>query len=70
MIFAAKSRFRVAKRRSQCWAVNVKGKLALMRAALPTFRANPDGGVFLITSSIAVSAGLWLEEGGVDLVDF
>ncbi|KAL1623696.1 hypothetical protein SLS56_008145 [Neofusicoccum ribis] len=41
-----------------CWAVNVKGKLALMRAALPTFRANPDGGVFLITSSIAgVSQG-------------
>ncbi|GME34624.1 Short-chain dehydrogenase/reductase SDR, partial [Neofusicoccum parvum] len=37
----------------KCWAVNVKGKLALMRAALPTFRANPDGGVFLITSSIA-----------------
>ncbi|GME33020.1 Short-chain dehydrogenase/reductase SDR [Neofusicoccum parvum] len=42
----------------KCWAVNVKGKLALMRAALPTFRANPDGGVFLITSSIAgVSQG-------------
>ncbi|KAF2142532.1 uncharacterized protein K452DRAFT_20218 [Aplosporella prunicola CBS 121167] len=37
----------------KCWAVNVKGKLALLRAALPTFRANPEGGVFLITSSVA-----------------
>ncbi|EKG21828.1 Short-chain dehydrogenase/reductase SDR [Macrophomina phaseolina MS6] len=42
----------------KCWAVNVKGKLALMRAAGPIFRANPEGGVFLITSSIAgVSQG-------------
>ncbi|KAK8167981.1 short chain dehydrogenase/reductase [Phyllosticta citrichinensis] len=37
----------------KCWAVNVKGKLALLRAALPTFNANPDGGVFLITGSVA-----------------
>lgn len=37
----------------KCWAVNVKGKLALMRAVAPTFRANPEGGVFLITSSVA-----------------
>lgn len=26
----------------------------LMRAAAPTFNANPDGGVYLITSSVAV----------------
>ncbi|KAK7720192.1 hypothetical protein SLS57_005599 [Botryosphaeria dothidea] len=38
----------------KCWAVNVKGKLALMRAVAPTFRANPEGGVFLITSSVAL----------------
>ncbi|KAK0653435.1 Granaticin polyketide synthase putative ketoacyl reductase 2 [Lasiodiplodia hormozganensis] len=42
----------------KCFAVNVKSKLALMRAAGPIFRENPDGGVFLITSSIAgVSQG-------------
>ncbi|KAK8218617.1 short chain dehydrogenase/reductase family protein [Phyllosticta capitalensis] len=37
----------------KCWAVNVKGKLALLRAALPTFNANKDGGAFIITSSVA-----------------
>ncbi|KAJ9642512.1 hypothetical protein H2201_007909 [Coniosporium apollinis] len=37
----------------KCWAVNVKGQLALLRAALPTFNANTDGGVFIITSSVA-----------------
>ena len=37
----------------QCWAVNCKGNLHLLRKALPTFNTNPDGGVFLITSSIA-----------------
>ncbi|KAI9796557.1 MAG: hypothetical protein M1833_006121 [Piccolia ochrophora] len=37
----------------KCWAVNVKGQMFLLRAALPHFNANPDGGVFLITSSIA-----------------
>ncbi|MCJ1415779.1 hypothetical protein MMC32_002112 [Xylographa parallela] len=36
-----------------CWAVNVKGNMHLLRAALPIFNANPDGGVFLMTSSIA-----------------
>ncbi|KAI9678118.1 MAG: hypothetical protein M1817_006062 [Caeruleum heppii] len=36
-----------------CWAVNVKGQMFLFREALQTFKANPDGGVFLITSSIA-----------------
>ncbi|KAI4190476.1 MAG: hypothetical protein L6R41_000781 [Letrouitia leprolyta] len=37
----------------QCWAVNCKGNMHLLRKALPTFNANPDGGVFLMTSSIA-----------------
>jgi NAD(P)-dependent dehydrogenase (short-subunit alcohol dehydrogenase family) len=39
----------------QCWAVNVKGHLHTFREALPTFNANPDGGVFIVTASIAVS---------------
>ncbi|KAL4921557.1 hypothetical protein BDW62DRAFT_197699 [Aspergillus aurantiobrunneus] len=37
----------------KCWSSNVKGHLWLFKAALPTFRANPDGGVFLLTSSAA-----------------
>ncbi|KAF2085897.1 NAD(P)-binding protein [Saccharata proteae CBS 121410] len=37
----------------KCWAVNVKGKLALLREAVPFFNANKEGGVFLITSSVA-----------------
>ncbi|KAL2000975.1 hypothetical protein VTN02DRAFT_2376 [Thermoascus thermophilus] len=37
----------------KCWATNVKGNLHLFREALPTFNANPDGGVFIITSSTA-----------------
>jgi len=37
----------------KCWAVNVKGNMHLLREALPTFNANTDGGVFLMTSSIA-----------------
>ncbi|KAL4741726.1 hypothetical protein BDV11DRAFT_52561 [Aspergillus similis] len=37
----------------KCWSANVKGHLWLFKAALPTFRANPDGGVFLLTSSAA-----------------
>ncbi|KAK5019507.1 hypothetical protein LTR39_000334 [Cryomyces antarcticus] len=42
----------------KCWAVNVKGQMALLREAMPTFNANPEGGVFIITSSIAgVSLG-------------
>lgn len=36
-----------------CFAVNVKAQTHLMIAALPTFAANPEGGVFIITSSIA-----------------
>jgi len=37
----------------KCWAINVKGNLHLLREALPTFNANPDGGAFLMTSSVA-----------------
>jgi NAD(P)-dependent dehydrogenase (short-subunit alcohol dehydrogenase family) len=31
----------------------VYGQMALLREALPTFNKNPQGGVFIITSSIA-----------------
>ncbi|KAF1973143.1 short chain dehydrogenase/reductase [Bimuria novae-zelandiae CBS 107.79] len=42
----------------KCWAANVKAPLALLKAAKPTFEANPDGGVFISTGSIAaVSQG-------------
>ncbi|KAF2461656.1 short chain dehydrogenase [Lineolata rhizophorae] len=42
----------------KCWATNVKGQMALLRAAMPTFNANPDGGAVIYTSSIAgVSQG-------------
>ncbi|KAJ5328537.1 hypothetical protein N7541_001323 [Penicillium brevicompactum] len=37
----------------KCWSINVKSSFHLFKAALPTFNANPDGGVFLITASIA-----------------
>ncbi|KAF1986672.1 NAD(P)-binding protein [Aulographum hederae CBS 113979] len=37
----------------KCWAVNVKGNLALLRKALPAFNSNPEGGCFIMTSSIA-----------------
>ncbi|MCJ1475319.1 hypothetical protein MMC13_003981 [Lambiella insularis] len=37
----------------KCWAINTKGNMHLLREALPTFNANPDGGVFLMTSSSA-----------------
>ncbi|KAI9849292.1 MAG: hypothetical protein M1837_004751 [Sclerophora amabilis] len=37
----------------KCWAVNVKGNLFLLREALSTFNSNPDGGVFMMTSSVA-----------------
>jgi len=36
-----------------CYAVNVKAQHILMREATPIFNSNSDGGVFLITSSIA-----------------
>ncbi|WPH01013.1 Hypothetical protein R9X50_00384700 [Acrodontium crateriforme] len=37
----------------KCWAVNVKGQHALVKEALPTFKKNPQGGVFIVTSSVA-----------------
>jgi NAD(P)-dependent dehydrogenase (short-subunit alcohol dehydrogenase family) len=37
----------------QCFAVNVKSLHYLLREALPTFNSNPDGGSFIVTSSIA-----------------
>ncbi|KAH8422873.1 SDR family NAD(P)-dependent oxidoreductase [Aspergillus melleus] len=37
----------------RCWSTNVKSNLWLFKEALPTFNANPEGGVFLITSSTA-----------------
>ncbi|TVY17661.1 Granaticin polyketide synthase putative ketoacyl reductase 2 [Lachnellula arida] len=36
-----------------CHAINVKAQFFLVREAAPTFRKNPEGGVFVITSSIA-----------------
>ncbi|PKX95686.1 SDR family NAD(P)-dependent oxidoreductase [Aspergillus novofumigatus IBT 16806] len=37
----------------RCWTTNVKSSWYLFKEALPTFNANPDGGVFIITSSTA-----------------
>ncbi|PGH36288.1 hypothetical protein GX50_00793 [[Emmonsia] crescens] len=37
----------------KCWATNVKANLHIFREAEPTFNANPEGGVFIITSSTA-----------------
>ncbi|CUS09946.1 unnamed protein product [Tuber aestivum] len=39
----------------KCWAVNVKANLNLLRAASGYFNANPDGGSFLISSSVAAT---------------
>ena len=36
-----------------CYAVNVKAHVFLMREALASFNSTPDGGAFIITSSIA-----------------
>ncbi|RMY93961.1 hypothetical protein D0864_05608 [Hortaea werneckii] len=38
---------------NKCWSVNVLGMHALIKEAMPTFNSNPEGGVFLITSSVA-----------------
>ncbi|KAF2004850.1 short-chain dehydrogenase/reductase-like protein SDR [Amniculicola lignicola CBS 123094] len=43
----------------KCWAANVKVPLALLKAAKPTFEANPEGGCFISTGSIAA-----LTQGG------
>ncbi|KAF2204755.1 short-chain dehydrogenase/reductase-like protein SDR [Delitschia confertaspora ATCC 74209] len=40
----------------KCWAANVKAPLALLKAALPTFNANTEGGAMIITSSIAATS--------------
>ncbi|KAF2279657.1 short chain dehydrogenase/reductase [Westerdykella ornata] len=37
----------------RCWAANVKVPHALLKAAKPTFEANPEGGVLITTGSIA-----------------
>lgn len=39
---------------NKCWATNVMHHLQLMQEAAPIFNANPDGGVYIITSSVAV----------------
>ncbi|KAK5051373.1 hypothetical protein LTR84_003025 [Exophiala bonariae] len=38
---------------NKCWSTNVMSHLVLLQEAAPIFNANPDGGVFLISSSIA-----------------
>ncbi|KAI7548552.1 hypothetical protein KC343_g18403, partial [Hortaea werneckii] len=38
---------------NKCWSVNVLGMHALIKEAMPTFNSNLEGGVFLITSSVA-----------------
>lgn len=40
----------------KCWATNVKGPKFLLSAALPTFKANADGGAMIITSSVAAQS--------------
>ena len=37
----------------RCWKTNVLGVKALAAAAVPVFNSNPEGGVVLVTSSIA-----------------
>ncbi|KAF2656860.1 short chain dehydrogenase/reductase [Lophiostoma macrostomum CBS 122681] len=37
----------------RCWSANVKAPLTLLKAAKETFNANPEGGVFITTNSIA-----------------
>jgi NAD(P)-dependent dehydrogenase (short-subunit alcohol dehydrogenase family) len=38
----------------KCFAINIKAHVWLLKAALPTFKKNDDGGHLLITGSIAV----------------
>lgn len=40
----------------KCFNVNVKGMHAVFKEALPTFNKNAEGGVFIITSSIAAKS--------------
>ncbi len=37
----------------KCWNTNVKGNHALLKEAMPIFQKNEDGGVFIMTSSVA-----------------
>lgn len=37
----------------RCWHTNVLGNHALLKEALPTFNSNPEGGVFIMTGSVA-----------------
>ncbi|QIW98061.1 hypothetical protein AMS68_003579 [Peltaster fructicola] len=37
----------------KCWKTNVLGMKQCLSSALPTFKANPEGGVLIITSSVA-----------------
>jgi len=39
----------------KCFAVNIKAHVWLLKAALPTFKKNDEGGHLLITGSIAVT---------------
>jgi NAD(P)-dependent dehydrogenase (short-subunit alcohol dehydrogenase family) len=38
---------------TKCWMVNVMGPKKYVEAAMPTFNSNPEGGVVIITGSIA-----------------
>jgi NAD(P)-dependent dehydrogenase (short-subunit alcohol dehydrogenase family) len=38
---------------NKCWATNVMSLLQLMQEVAPIFNSNPDGGVYLISSSVA-----------------
>jgi len=38
---------------NKCWSTNVMSQLILMQEAAPIFNANPDGGAFIISSSVA-----------------
>jgi NAD(P)-dependent dehydrogenase (short-subunit alcohol dehydrogenase family) len=40
---------------NKCWSTNVMSHLVLVQEAAPIFNKNPDGGVFIISSSVAVS---------------
>ncbi|KAE8150883.1 hypothetical protein BDV25DRAFT_104374 [Aspergillus avenaceus] len=41
---------------NKCWNANVMSHLQLMQTAKPILSKNPDGGVYIMTSSIAASA--------------
>ncbi|OQV08844.1 hypothetical protein CLAIMM_13059 [Cladophialophora immunda] len=38
---------------NKCWATNVMSHLVLLQEAAPIFNKNPDGGAFIISSSVA-----------------